>query len=405
MSRSQYGWVICAADALLLFCTVGLASTGFNSYQPYLITIVGLSNTQSSTIILFRTLFKLIGMLFTMRLIKLLEIRRVATLSLILCAISFFIFGSSDNFLMCCVAASLAGISIGIGGMITVSVIIARWFNEHRALALGISMAATGLSAMVASPYIVYTVEAFSLKTSFTVEGTFVLVAAVLYYIFVRSMPECLDTTPIGSSHIEQRKTYAEKDAPKKYYYLMMLGIFLFGIPANVFASHISVIYSNSGFSSANIAIMVSLFGISLAVGKCLYGFVADRVGTYRAGWILYVFSFAGMGLACLSNNGNSTVAFVAVIATGLGFAVTSVSASMYATAVSTEKNYAKTTSRFQILSTVGSLVFGTVPGAIADATGSYYYAVVIMLVITVVSAIIMQVVCKRVQNSSFEQA
>lgn len=50
MDKKQYGWAICMACALLLFCTAGLAQTGFSAYQPYLTRIGGLTNTQASTV-------------------------------------------------------------------------------------------------------------------------------------------------------------------------------------------------------------------------------------------------------------------------------------------------------------------------------------------------------------------
>ena len=49
MDKKQYGWAICMACALLLFCTAGLAQTGFSAYQPYLTRIGGLTNTRHWT--------------------------------------------------------------------------------------------------------------------------------------------------------------------------------------------------------------------------------------------------------------------------------------------------------------------------------------------------------------------
>lgn len=399
MKKSQYGWIICMASALLLFCTGGLGVTGFSAYQPYLINIGGLTNTQSSSVIFCRTLFTLAGMLFANQLIKLLEIRRVVTAALLLCAGAFYLFGLSTDFFMYCVAAALMGSAVGFGGMIAASVLIARWFHEHRGLALGISMAATGLSALIASPFITYIVEHYSLRTSFFMEGCFIVGAAAVVYLVVRSMPECLHTEPIGAEHMDAAQAYASRDASKPLYLGMMIGVMLFGMPGNVFASHISVIYSNSGFSSGDVAVMISIFGIMLAAGKCTYGLISDKIGTYRASWILYVFVFAGVGLTCLADGGNRFMAFTAVGAAGFGFAVTTVSASMYASTISTEKMYGKSVSRFQVLSNVGSLIFGTVPGIVADSTGSYIPAVVMMFVLALVSSFMLQFFCKTIQT------
>jgi MFS family permease len=398
MKKLQYGWVICIASALLLFCTGGLAVTGFSAYQPYLISIGGLTNTQSSSVIFSRTLFILFGMLLANHLIRLFEIRRVVTAALVLCSGAFFLFGISTNFYMYCLAAAITGIAVGFGGLIAASVLIARWFNEHRGLAIGISMAATGLSALVASPFITFVVEHHSLRVSFFAEGVFIAFIAIIVYLAVRSMPECLDAVPVGAEHLEASHAYAAKDAPAFLYLGMMAGVMLFGMPGNVFASHISVIYRTSGFSSGDIAIMISIFGIMLALGKCTYGLIADKIGTYRASWILYIFVLIGVGIACFADNGNRIIAFAGVAVAGIGFAVTTVSPTIYAATVSTEKNYGKSVSRFQILSNIGSLVFGTVPGMIADATNSYIPAVVIMFGISLISSFMLQIFCRAIQ-------
>lgn len=48
MNKEKYGWAICMACALQLFCVSGLATTGFSACQLYLITIGRLTNTQAS---------------------------------------------------------------------------------------------------------------------------------------------------------------------------------------------------------------------------------------------------------------------------------------------------------------------------------------------------------------------
>lgn len=398
MKKINYGWLICAASALLLFCTGGLGVTGFSAYQPYLINIGGLSNTQSSTVILFRTFFILIGMLCANRLIELFEIRRVVTVSLLICSVSFVLFGLSNGFTMYCFAAALMGFAVGFGGLISASVLIARWFNEYRGFAIGVSMAATGLSALAASPYITYVTEHYSLNRAFIIEGIFVFAVAIVVYAVIRSMPACLDTTPVGAETLDTDKTYAEKDAPKSLYIGMMIGIMLFGMPGNVFASHVSVIYSNSGYSSVDVATMVSLLGIALAIGKCVYGFISDKIGTYKASWLFYGMVLIGIGLTCLAGSGGRIVAYVAVLAAGFGFAVTTVSPAMYAATIATERTYGKTVSRFQIMSNIGALIFTTIPGIVADLTGSYIPAVIMMFVIAFISVLILQIIYSRLQ-------
>ena len=390
--KLHYGWAVCAACALLLFCVGGLSTTGFSAYQPYLISVGGLTNTQASSVILFRTLFTMIGMFFVTRLIHLLEIRRLVTIAMVISAISFFLYGFADSFAEYCAAASLAGAALGIGGMVPVSVVIARWFNEHRGLALGICMAATGFSAIVASPYITLMVNKTSLRATFLFEGAFVLVSALVVYHILRSRPSCMHVEAIGAHHnVEGRHVYAKHSAPKGLYFGMMAGVFLFGIPGNTLYSHISVLYRSVGMDEMKVSALLSIFGTALMVGKCAYGQVADRFGTWRSSWLLYACTAVGTALSCMAGNGSYGIAVTAMILMGFGLAVTTVSLSMYAAGVSTEEQYSKTVTRFQVLTTLGSLAFSAVPGILADRYGNYIPAFQIMLVIAVISAWLLQ--------------
>ena len=392
MNKKQYGWAICMACALQLFCVSGLATTGFSAYQPYLITIGGLTNTQASTVVLFRNLFGLFSMLAVTPLIRRFEVRRLVACAMVICGLSFFVFGISDNFLGYCAASSLAGCALGLGGMIPASVLISRWFQEHRGLALGICMAATGLSVIVASPFITYMVRQVSLESAFFSEGAFVLAAAVIVWLVLRSRPSCLHTEPIGAHHIGAEQTsYASHKAAPALTLSMMSGILIFGMPGNTLYSHISVLYQSTGFEAMDISWLLSIFGIALMIGKCAYGQIADKMGTYRSSWILYILTAVGTALCCLAGNGSFAVASAGVIFMGFGLAVTTVSISMYAAGIATEEDYPLTVTRFQILSTLGALLFGAVPGILADRYGNYVPAFVLMFVLAVLGACILQ--------------
>lgn len=397
---SRYGWVICAMATLLLFCLGGLGSTGFGVYSPYLISISGLTNTQTSTVSMCRNLFCVLGTMVSGSLIDKLEVRNLITIALGICAAGFALFSFAGSFPVFCMAAALLGIAHGIGGYIPATILISRWFNEHRGLALGICMAATGGATIVGSPVITALIRRYSLTVSFRAESAFILVCAAIVYIFVRSLPGCLHVRPIGSHYheVDVRK-YAAHDASRKYYFLMMLGVFLFGIGANTITSHLSVLYASNDFGDENVAMLLSVYGLALAIGKCSYGGLADRIGTGNASLLLYVSSLIGCGLLCAAGNGKLWLAVLAMVTTAFGLAVTTVSCSLYSAGISTESRYAQTTSRFNALSMGGGLCFGMVPGIIADMTGSYIPAFQILFFITLAGVIILQLTYHRVRK------
>lgn len=390
MKKIHYSWFICGGCTLLLFCTGGLAVTGFAAYLPYMISIKGLANVQISIIVFIRSLFGVLGMLFVNAFLRKFEIRRVVSAAMMVCAAAFVLFGLSNTFYGYCAAAAVVGTAYGFGTMIPASILISRWFNEHRGLALGICMASTGVSTFVASPIITAMVENLSLKSSFFIEAAFIFASGIVVWILLRSMPSCMDLEPLGAEHEEQQQ-YAEKTAAKPLYLAMAFGWLLLGAAANNLHSHMSVLYQSVGFTSGQISTVISLFGISLAVGKCACGELSDKIGVSLTCTILFVISAVGTGLCCLARLGSPSLAFAAALMVGFGMAVATVATSTYALGISAEKDYPKMVSRFQTMQTLGGLVFATVPGYLADRTGDYVIAYVIMFGFVVASAVILQ--------------
>lgn len=401
----NYGWAICAACLIVLFCNSGLNTTGFAAYQPYLIKLGGLTNTQSSTLIMIRTLSSLCGMLVVDKLIDRLEAKRVVTIGMILCACTFAIYGTATSFPGYCLAATVSGLAHGLGGMIPASVIITRWFNLHRATALGICMSSTGLSSMIASPIITSVVESKGLRVCFYGETVFVVLMTLAVWYLAYSNPECIDAHPIGSAQVQAEKSYAAHPAAPLLMGIMILMLGFYGIPSNIMTNHISVLYSAENYDPGAIALMVALLGGALAVGKMLYGTVADHIGTIRASLIFYVLVAAGGILCCLAGSGSVPLGIAAVLTLGIGLAVSSVSISVYAAGVATGEHYAQTVTRFQLGFNLGALLFGRVPGMIADRTGSYVGAYQIMTLIAAVSSAVLLVTYRRILREDREWA
>ena len=359
-------------------------------------SILGFSNTQISVLLFLRSLLSVIGMTVVNRFLSKYEIRRVVTAAMIMAAASFVIYGVSTSYAGCLIAAALSGSAYGFGSMIPVSILISRWFNDHRGLALGVCMASTGVSTFIASPVITWAADAFSLKISFLAEACFVAVLCVLVWVLLRSMPSCLDLEPLGSND-GAAVSYAKKTAPQTSIAIMTAGFLLLGMAANNVASNLSLLYQSVGYDSDRIASVVAFFGISLAIGKCVSGLVVDKIGPYRSCGVLFIISIVGCALCCTAGFTGLTIASTAVIMIGFGMAVASIAPTSFALRVASEGDYPEILSKFQTSHTLGGLIFTTIPGIIADKTDSYVISYIIMLVLITVSSTILQRMYHRI--------
>ena len=396
MDKKKYRWVICAGCTVMFFCTAGLGMTGFSVYQPYLISDGGLTNAQASMLTSIRSMFTFITMFAAARILNKTDVRLGGTLAAAGIALAMILYGTAESFPVYAAGAAVAGICYGIGGMLTVSVMIRRWFDEHQGLASGICSAGSGFSAVIGTPVITWAIETFSLRTAFFLEAVFVAVLAALVFLMLRNRPK-------GEERPPQFVAKAEKGKKQENMYwigrwevlLVMVGTLFLGFTYAA-TSHISVLYRNAGFAPEQVAWLVSAMGLALFVGKCVYGEAADKLGAFRSGNLFFGMLVIGSGLCCLARSGSMALAGAAVLLVSCGSVLLSVGLTIIAGAVAKPQYYAVVVRRIQIIYMLGSMVFGVVPGIIADHMGNYIPAYVLITGFAVAAVMLIQPVLYR---------
>ena len=79
--RPRYNWMICIGCSLLIFVTMGLVSSGFSVYFPFLARTYGLSNTQVSLLTTVRCAASFFSMLIVGPFYKWTGLRRGVTIA------------------------------------------------------------------------------------------------------------------------------------------------------------------------------------------------------------------------------------------------------------------------------------------------------------------------------------
>ncbi len=367
MKKQKNPWLVCVGCTLLLFCNVGLTTSSFSVYQPYLIGIIGLSNTQASMVITVRTLFSLLGVFAVQKYLELTGLRRGMILMMLLSALSFFVFGISDDYLGCCIAAALLGLCYGLGGTVSVSIAIKRVFSSHQTLALGISSAGTGFATIVWPPIATALISSFSLRHALWFEAVFLLIATAISFILigpgVNTRPAELKQSDINAPRSQQEK---------KCLIIICIAALLIGAMGNTGWNHLSVLYSTEGSDLRTVSSLISFVGLALTAGKILFGEVTDRLGGRRAAITFCSILVLGEVLACFAGSLIMPIALLSMLCMGLGLPISTVGFSSMAADLSTPGHYPSTLRYFQLCYMIGSFVTGPVPGMIADSCGSY---------------------------------
>ena len=402
--QSVRPWLVCLGGAIMLFAVMGLGTNVYSVYQPFIIAQNGFSNTQASWIITVRSLFIIVGMLTAGSICGRFGVRRTAVGALILLALSRFLFGAARSLPAYFGAAAITGLAYCWGGMIPLSLLINSWFRDRNAFALGMASAGSGLATILFPGPITWLVQNHSLTAAFWCEAGFVLLLALLVLLLVRDTPAQLGLHPYThSAGPEEASAPVSHPAPagmNRLGWAMFLGaVFLTGAPTSIGISNVGVLYRTEGYDPGTVAALVSCVGLALIAGKMLYGELADRLGGRLASFLLYGVAMLAYLLLCLAPNGSRLCAFTAVISFGLALPLSNVSFSIWAQDFLGDRGFARGLKWSQSLYAMGIVVFGPVPGWLADRTGSYVASYFLFLVMMALSFLLVALVYRRTRS------
>ena len=394
-NNSTYSWAICAACTLLIICTMGTCTNAFSVYLPY-ITASGLDASATSLILTVRCLFSLVGMLLVPLFYRHLSLRLGMTLTCVMAAFSFLLYSIADSAPLFYAAAAFAGLGYGLGSLIPVSLMIHHWFKTNRGFAMGICTAGTGICTICFPPLITLICEKLSLHMAFLLECLLLLFCAFVIWMVLRDTPEETGRTAYAKGkECAKAKTVNHYNLSGFGWPLMISAILMLGGVSTAAPGHFPVLFKSMGYDVYLISAAVSVFGALLAVGKLVYGKVADRMGGYGPSMGFLLFLAAGCFFSCMDAN-SALPMFLAVTLMGFGFPLASVGLSVLSADLADEKHYMTTLKWFQIAYAAGGMMFSGLPGLLFEQFGSYVLSYGIFFVMTALIIMALGIVYHR---------
>ena len=441
--KRHYEKIICACCFLLLFTNVGLASTSFSVYQPYLVELPGVGHSGGSIIISIRTFISLIAMFFVARYYDKLDCRKGVAFASFCIGAGFVLYAlNTSNYVGLCIGSVFTGLGYGLGGMVASTMLIGRWFKDHVATAAGIAAVGSGVAAVVVPPVVVALESALSLSSAFAAEGVLAIVDALLLYALLRNKPEDIGLTPYvdpklsrtleeGSEFLQselgkngqdatKRSVKREKskkrsqarisrNLPPKMVPVVFVAMVFVGSVSVGGSNYLAVLFTSEGFTTEYAAMLVSISGACLMVSKLFTGVIFDKIGTAKGSLLFFAIFIAGIVMLCLSDMGNHNFALFAVLLYGTGLALGTVGISIWSIELAPRGQQVKTIKNFQIAYALGGFIFTFLPGFIMEATGTYLVSYVMLLIMVVLAAVIIGglyvVLDKRAARSFNEQS
>ena len=398
--KQRYEVVVAACCFLILFTNVGLPSTSFSVYQPYLVDLPDVGHSGASIIVSVRTFVSLLAMLVVGRYYDLLDCRRGAFLATLGVSAGFALYAlAGANFALLCAASALTGLGYGFGGMIASTILINRWFRANVATVAGVAAVGSGVAAIVIPNTAVALVSSFDLRTAFFAEAALALIIGVVVFTLLRNNPRDMGLAPYegnpeknkgsGKNPARAKRTRANRNLSPKTMPLLFLAMTLIGCAAVGGGNYLAVLFTSEGFSTENAAALVALNGACLTVAKLASGMVFDRVGTKRGSVAFFALYIAGTAVLCLSDMGNAGLAGVGVLMFGVGMSLGTVGISVWSIELAPRGKETRTIKNFQVCYALGGFIFTFLPGFLTEAFGTYLVSYAALLVMLVVAAVV----------------
>lgn len=387
-------WLVCLGGALAMFAVMGLGVNVFSIYQPEIIRLNGFTDAQGSWITTTRSLFILATLLCVNQLCTRFGLRRVMSAGVLLVGLSCLCFAFADRFLLYCAAAALTGVGYCLAGMVPISLAVGRWFQDRQGLALGLASAGSGVSTVFAPVLLTGVVKEQGITAAFLWEGAVMFLCALLVWLLVQDAPGAAGPyrRPGSDTGPDTRSGGAGLSGPQ--WTLLLLAALFVGATGGPGFSHLTMLYTSSGYSSLFVAGLLSYLGAMISLGKIVCGQVYDRLGGLGGNRFAFGTLLLALALCTLAPVGGVLLPVLAITAFGLGLSITAVSPARWAGDLCAD--YENGVRSITLAFTAGMLVFGPLPGLLADWLGGYVPAYAAFFALLLAAYLIVQGLYRR---------
>lgn len=247
--------------------------------------------------------------------------RRVALLSIPLYGITLASLSLATDAIWTYYAAWTCMSVLAAGTLpITWTRVVTAWFDDYRGIALGITLAGTGVAATLAPSYVVWLVSELGWRSAYVVLAiTVTAIGLPAVYLLFRDPPDANETRLDRSQELRVQNTHGVplSTALGQYrFWIMAIGLLLVAAGISGLITNLVPLLIDKGFTPATAGRYAGLIGISVISGRLLAGFLIDRVW---APLVAAVFLSAPCAAALLLSADTVTSSWIALSAIVIG--------------------------------------------------------------------------------------
>ena len=403
--KQHYEKVITLCCFLFLFTNVGLTSTSFNVYQPYIIATDGVGDVGGSLILSIRTLTSLLTIIFVDRYYHALDVRLGVFLASLMTTAGFVIYGFAGNLGGFVAGAIFAGAGYGLGGMVGMTLLISRWFDHGLGGAVGFASLGSGFASILVPLAAVRIIDGQSLQLSFRLEALLALTLGLLVFALLRNRPSDVNAEmkqknaakgePGNRSNRENERA-GDPEIPPRHRKILLAAMMCVGCMSVGGDTYYSVLLTTNGFDPRFAAFTLSLLGFALTASKMITGKMFDRFGVERSSSLVFLTLIIGFACSCFTPCGSSALGLFAALLIGWGTALGTVGLSVWSLQLADPANREKSIKNAQVAYSLGGFLINAIPGPLRVATGTYVSTYLILFAMAVFASVTVISIYKR---------
>ena len=389
MNYKSNEWRLILVCTLMILVSVGVGTATFSIYLPYFIKVHGFTNTQTSFLVSLRTMSSFFCMLLVTWYFNRLSLRTGMTVAMVGCAAAFVLLGCTGNYYLNCAAVALLGGAYTFASMYPLTILMNQWFGDKSGIPLSISSCGSGFAAIFCPTVITYIMDTYGLSAGFFTDAILSLLVAVLIYVYVRDYPEDNEY-----SYIHGRKNavaHRFREISPLHFKALMLAVIFNGSLTLAGWGHFAILFKTHNYTSMQVAFALSMGGLTLTTSKFFYGFITERIKTFKSNFLFCTLINIGFLLCLLLPLGYGWVPGTIAVFTGLGCPISTLGIAMWTKEVSSPKHFPQNLKTLQTCHQLGGLIFANAPGMLADLTGSYLPSYMLFSCLGLISFVIIQ--------------
>lgn len=223
--------------------------------------------------------------------------------------------------------ASLIPLGVLLIGAIPSAAVISRWFIRRRGLALGLAATGSSLGGFLMPPMMTWMFLEWDWRTALAVAGCMCFAVLPIFYFLLRNQPS--DVGLAGEPGVDAAATPAASADATDWAIPDLLKNRIFWLQTVVSGSllavtlgmlaNLSLHAKDLGVTGQSTALLYSIIAVCSFSGKALTGFLMDRLGIQRCGYLVCSFLTTGLVILLLVKTYSGLVMGAFVMGIGYG--------------------------------------------------------------------------------------